>query len=163
MVVPAPLAQTFQGGQMTDLPEYDGGYDPTALMEIVAPGNEEAGVNYSISLSVLVGFISGGIAFPVIITEGATVSDPYEAEVTDLRVLLNKTVSSTSYVNIGSGSERDAPIMVRDLKGDAATYNIIVSFDGTCDGMASPITISAPYGGYTFNPLPDGNWYLTNT
>ena len=41
--------------------------------------------------------------------------------------------------------------------------NIIVSFDGTCDGMASPITISAPYGGYTFNPLPDGNWYLTNT
>lgn len=148
---------------MTDLPEYTGAFDGTALLELVAPGTAADGVNYSITLEVLASFIIAAIATPTIITSGATVGDPYEALETDYRILLNKTVASASYVDIGGGADRVSPIMVRDIKGDAATNNISVSFTGTCDGLASPIVIDAPYGGYSFNPLSDGNWYLTNT
>ncbi len=164
MVVPSgvPNLTTFNGGQMTDLPEYDGAFDETALLELVSPGNPEEGVNYSITLQLLSSFIIAGMSLPTIITTGATLGDPYVAETTDFRILLNKTVASDSYVDIGGGADRDSPVMVKDLKGDADTNNITVSFTGTCDGNASPIVISAAYGGWTFNPLADGNWYLTS-
>lgn len=163
MVVPSALVNVFNGGQMTDLPEYTGGFDGTALFEIVSPGNQELGVNYTITMELLLNLIIGGLTSLTIITVGATLADPYEALGTDYRVLLNKIIASPSYVEIGSGADRDTPIMVRDLKGDASTNNITVTFTGTCDGLASPIVISNPYGGWYFNPLPDGNWYLTNT
>lgn len=160
MVVPSPI--TFQGGQMTDLPVYDAEYDPTALLELVSPGNVEEGVNYSITLALLSQFIIVGLTLTTIVTEGATVSDPYEVSEEEQRILLNKTVASASYVDIGGGADRITPVMVRDLKGDANTNNISVSFTGTCDGLSSPIVIDAPYGGWVFNPLESGNWYLTS-
>lgn len=165
MVVPsAAQLQAFAGGQMTDLPEYDLGYDPTALIEIVSPGNVEEGINYAITLAMMATIIIARMSEPTIIITGATVGDPYVALTTDYRILLNKTVASASYVDIGSATDRGfEPIMVRDLKGDADVNNISVSFTGTCDGLASPIVISSPYGGWVFNPLADGNWYLTNT
>jgi hypothetical protein len=158
-----PVSQVFNGGQMTDLPEFTGAYDPTALIELVSPGTVEEGVNYAITLELLASFLVAGAANPTIITTGATLGDPYVALETDFRILLNKIVASASYVDIGGGADRVTPIMVRDLKGDADVNNISVSFTGTCDGLASPIVISAPYGGWVFNPLTDGNWYLTNT
>lgn len=159
-----PATPVFAGGQMTDLPEYDGPYDPTALLEIVAPGNEEEGVNYSITLALLASYLLSFFVDPTIITEGATLGDPYVAEVTDNRILLNKTVASPSYIDLGSPTDRGfTPVMVRDLKGDANTNNISVSFIGTCDGLSSPIVIDAPYGGWVFNPLASGKWYLTST
>jgi hypothetical protein len=162
MVVPSALSlQTYNGGQMTDLPEYDGDFDPTALIEIVAPGNVEEGINYSLTLAVLASYIIASITSPTIITEGATSGDIYDAASDDYRILLNKTVPSDSYVDIGGGADRVSPVMVKDMAGNAATYNITVSFTGTCDGNASPIVISADYGGWVFNPLTDGNWYLT--
>ncbi len=160
MVVPSPI--TFQGGQMTDLPVYDAEYDPTALLELVSPGNVEEGVNYSITLALLSQFIITGLTLTTIVTEGATVSDPYVVSEEEQRILLNKTVASASYVDIGGGADRVTPVMVRDLKGDANTNNISVSFTGTCDGLSSPIVIDAPYGGWVFNPLESGNWYLTS-
>lgn len=165
MVVPsAAQLQAFAGGQMTDLPEYTGGYDPTALIEIVAPGNEANGINYSLSLAEMSSIIIERISEPIIITTGATVGVPYVALVTDFRILVNKTVGSASYIDLGAAIARGFnPVMVRDLKGDAVTNNISVSFTGTCDGLASPIVINAAYGGWVFNPLADGNWYLTNT
>lgn len=163
MVVPsATNLETFNGGQMTDLPEYAGGYDPTALIEMVAPGTVAEGINYSVTLAFLLALIIEGSTTPTIITTGATLGDPYEAETTDNRILLNKTVASASYVDIGGGADRTSPVMVKDMKGDAATNNISVSFTGTVDGNASPIVISADYGGWTFNPLSNGNWYLTS-
>lgn len=161
MVVPA--LQIFNGGQMTDLPVFTGAYDPTALVELVSPGNVNGGANYSVTLALLSAFVAAGLSAPTIITAGATLGLPYVALTTDFRVLLNKTIASASYVNLGSAVNRAAPIMVRDLKGDANVNSITVSFTGTCDGLASPIVIDAPYGGWTFNPLPNGNWYLTNT
>lgn len=148
---------------MTDLPDFTGDFDGTELFEVVAPGNVAQGVNYSVT-SLRLALLFAQVAFTqTIITTRATLGDPYDALPSDLRVLLNKSVPSPSYVDIGGGAGRTLPIMVRDLLGDAETNNITVSFTGTCDGLASPIVINANYGGYTFNPLPSGNWYLTNT
>lgn len=165
MVVPsANTLQTYNGGQMTDLPEFPGPFDGTELFEIVAPGNVEEGINYSVTLLLLAQYIIGFVTDPTIITSGATIGSPYAALVADTRILLNKTVGAASYVNLGAPGIRSfSPVMVRDLKGDADTNNITISFTGTADGIASPIVISNPYGGWVFNPLSNGNWYLTNT
>lgn len=162
MVVPSPI--TFQGGQMTDLPSFeDAQFDGTELFEVVAPGNVEDGVNYSITSLVLAQLLSLLTVSNTIITTGATTGDPYEVPSDETRILINKTVASDTAVDIGGGADRLLPVMVRDLAGNADTYNISVSFTGTCDGLSSPIVISNPYGGWVFNPLEDGNWFLTNT
>lgn len=164
MVVPsANTLQTYNGGQMTDLPEFAGPFDGTELIELVAPGNVEEGINYSVAVDLLASFLQGFAVTPTIITAGATIGSPYAALVTDVRVLLNKTVGAASYIDLGAAGVRNfSPIMVRDLKGDADIHNITISFTGTADGIASPIVISNPYGGWVFNPLSNGNWYLTS-
>lgn len=166
MVVPSavPVIDTFNGGQMTDLPEYAGPYDPTALLELVAPGNEEEGINYSITLALLATYLINNLTDPTIITTGATLGSPYQVLSADNRVLVNKTVPSDTYVTLDAASDRGfTPVMIRDLAGNADVHPISVSFTGTCDGLSSPIVINAPYGGWVFNPLANGNWYLTST
>lgn len=159
-----PSSQVFNGGQMTDLPPFAGPLDGTELIEIVAPGNLELGVNYSVTTALLAAIINAFGNVPTIITAGATAGSHYAALTSDTRILLNKTVASASFVDLGLATARGVkPIMVRDLKGDADVNNITVSFTGTVDGLASPIVINAPYGGWVFNPLANGNWYLTST
>jgi len=153
----------FNGGQMTDLPEFSGTFDGTELFEVVAPGNEALGVNYSITSLLLSALMAGFNQAPTIILSGATVGTPYVPTIFETRVLFNKTVGAASGVNIGGGAARNnRPIMIRDIKGDADVNNITVTFTGTTDGLASPIVINQPYAGYWFNPLPNGNWYLSN-
>jgi len=152
---------------MTDLPEFTGTLDGTELMEIVAAGPgqdvETEGVNYSITTQLLMQLFFQVVSAPTIITSGATVGTPYVPGASETRILLNKTIGAASGVNIGGGAARiNVPIMVRDIKGDANVNSITVTFTGTCDGLASPIVISQPYAGYIFNPLPNGNWYLSN-
>jgi hypothetical protein len=157
----------FNGGQMTDLPEFSGTLNGQELIEVVA-GPVDAdlaaeGVNYAITSELLAELIIGVFAEPTIITSGATVVSPYVAGAAEGRILFDKTVGAASGVDIGGGVARNnIPIMVRDIKGDADVNNITVTFTGTCDGLASPITINQPYAGYIFNPLPNGNWYLSN-
>jgi hypothetical protein len=152
----------FNGGQMTDLPIFSGSFDGTELFEVVAPGNEVTGVNYSITSLLLSALMAGFNQTPIILTSGATVGAPYVAAPTSTRILLNKTVGAPSGVNIGGGAARNnLPIMVRDIKGDGDTNNISVFFTGTCDGLASPIVIASAFAGFIFNPLPNGNWYLS--
>jgi hypothetical protein len=87
---------------------------------------------------------------------------PYTALPAD-RVLLVDTSGGAVAINIGGGAARNGfDIEVRDITGNAVANNISVSYTGTVDGLASPITISAPFGGYVFNPLASGNWYLEN-
>lgn len=157
----------FNGGQMTDLPEFSGSLNGAELMEIVAaPAGatlEAQGVNYSITTNLLASLVIGFGLTPTIIIAGATVGTPYVPAVTETRILLNKTVGAASGVNIGGAVARaNLPIMVRDIKGDADVNNISVTFTGTCDGLASPIVISSAFAGFIFNPLPNGNWYLSN-
>lgn len=149
----------FTGGQMTDLPVYPGGSDPTALFELVSPGTAALGINYritSLSLAALLGGAQYGS--PTIITSGSS----YSSVATDTRILVNKTISSaTSIVLLGSASYSQ-PVLVKDLKGDSVADPITVTFSGgqTVDGLAS-VVIAAGYGAWWFNPLASGGWYLT--
>ena len=151
-----PLLNDFQGGQMTDLPAYPGTLDLTALVEVVSPGNAASGVNYAATLAQLALIIGGGGAL-TIITSGAS----YTSLQTDTRILVNKTVGSPTTVALLAASSYFQPVLVKDLKGDAGTNNITVTFPGTYDGIASPLTISNNFGWIWFNPLPTGNFYAT--
>jgi hypothetical protein len=158
-----PQQQVFNGGQMTDLPEYDQDFDPTALMEIVSPGNVEEGVNYAITLALLSAFMMRQLLEPTIITDGADVGTPYDVDATDTRVLVNKTIGAATFIDLDDPTLRNyLPVLIMDIKGDADVNNITVTFTGTVNGLASPIVIDAPFGGWTFNPLDSGNWYLTS-
>lgn len=156
----------FQGGQMTDLPVFSGTLNGTELMEVVAAPsgqtNAASGVNYQITTTLLAQLIVTLNTAPTIITAGATTGVPYVAAAAESRILFNKTIGAASGVNIGGAVARNnVPVMVRDIKGDADVNSISVFFTGTCDGIASPIVIASVFAGYIFNPLPNGNWYLS--
>jgi len=53
-------------------------------------------------------------------------------------------------------------ILVKDLKRDASTNNITITFTGgqLCDGFSSLI-ISTDGGAFWLNPLSSGGWYTT--
>lgn len=142
---------------MTDLPPYPGTVDLTALFEIVSPGTAKDGVNYSITLSKLALLINETIFAPTFVTSGST----YNSVSSDTRILVNKTIGSpTSIVLLGAASYLQ-PVLIKDIKGDAFTNNITVSFAGTYDGIASPLRITTNYGWIWMNPLPNGNFYET--
>src|ERR1700677_207379 len=151
------LLGIFQGGQMTDLPAYPGTLDLTALMEIVSPGTAAAGVNYGITLAQLALIIGSG-GLPTIITSGAT----YNSVQTDTRILVNKTVGSATAITLLAASSYFQPVLIKDLKLDAATNPITINFTGTYDGIASPLTINTNGGWIWMNPLASENWYATS-
>lgn len=153
-----PLLNDFQGGQMTDLPSYAPSSPPdlTGLVEIVSPGNAANGVNYAATLAQLALIIGGGGAL-TFVTSGSS----YTSVQTDTRILVNKTVGSPTTIALLGGASYFQPVLIKDLKGDAATNNITVTFPGTYDGIASPLTISNNYGWIWMNPLPTGNFYAT--
>ncbi len=153
-----PLLNDFQGGQMTDLPGYPGGIDLTALFELVSPGTAAAGVNYAITLAALSVLIQAIQITPTFVTSGAT----YNSVATDTRILVNKTIGSATSVVLLSSTSYSQPVLVKDLKGDAATNPITVTFSGgqTLDGLApAQVVINNPYGYFWFNPLASGGWY----
>ena len=136
------------------------------VLEIVSPGNAAQGNTYQVTTAYLAAFFS---AFPAlnseIITAGATLASPYAAAVTDTRILFNKTLGSASYtlLPLSSTMAYSQPVLFKDIKGDAATNNITISFSGgqLCDGM-STVVISIAYGWVTINPIPGGSgWYMT--
>lgn len=162
MVVPSAIQLVaYNGGQMTDLPYFTlpapNSLDLTALMEIVSPGNVEEGINYGITLAQLSLLLSHAAFTPTIILSGAT----YDSVATDTRILVNKTVGSATTINLLSGDLYFQPILIKDLKGDADVNPITITFPGTYDGIASPLTINTKYGWIWFNPLDAGNFYAT--
>jgi len=80
----------------------------------------------------------------------------------DSRILINKTVGAATSVVMPSSVAIVQSILVKDLKGDAPTNNITVTFTGgeLADGLSS-VVISTAYGAYWFSPLVSGGWYLT--
>lgn len=150
--------EVFQGGQMTDLPVFSGTLNGTELMEIVAAPsgqtNAAAGVNYQITTALL-SLLLGGGGQPTIITSGAS----YDSVATDGRILVNKTIGSATTINLLGGASYVGPVLVKDLKGDADVNPITVTFPGTFDGVASPLTINTKYGWIWFTPLAAGNFY----
>lgn len=153
MVAPNPLLNEFQSGQMTDLPSYPGGVDPTALFEVVSPGTAEEGVNYSIAADQMAVLIGVSVYANTFVESGAT----YNSLATDTRIIVDKTVGSATSVVLLAGASYGQPILVKDGKGDADTNPITITFTGgeLMDGLTE-VVINTPYGFYWFNPLPDG-------
>jgi len=136
------------------------------VMYIVSPGNAAQGNSYRVTTSVLAAFFA---AFPAlnttIITAGATLASPYQVETTDTRILFNKTLSSDSYAVLPLSGSMASPggVLFKDLKGDAGTHPITVTFTGgqLCDGL-SQVQIASAYGSFTINPIPGGSgWFLS--
>jgi hypothetical protein len=134
------------------------------VQEIVSPGNAAQGNTYQVSTATLAAFYS---SFPFLntelITAGATSISPYLVQATDTRILFKKTISSASYAvcPLASAMEYGQSVFFKDLRGDAATHNITVSFTGgeLCDGL-SQMLITGPYGWISITPAPGGgSWY----
>ena len=137
------------------------------VMEIVSPGNAAQGNTYQVTTGYLAAFFA---AFPALNTDiikaGATLASPFAVETTATRVLFNKTLASASYalLPLSESMAYSQPVLFKDLKGDAATNPITVSFSGgeLCDGL-SQVQIANAYGWVTINPIPgESGWFMTS-
>lgn len=158
----APDPDIFVGGTMTSLPAYAGTvFVGTELMEIVSPGNAAEGVNWQITTAQLAALLNGFSYVNTIITSGAVIGNPYIVPVNVTRVLVDKATPSATEIEFLASANYPMPVLVRDILGDASGNPITVTFANgeTCDGLSS-VQISSDYGGYVFNPLKTGGWYL---
>lgn len=148
----------FQGGQMTDLPAFTGtAFDGTELFEIVSPGNAAQGVNYRITTAQMAALLPFFIyRAPTFITD----TYAYNSVSTDTRILVNQDVPGATSVVLDLAATYRIPVLVKDLKGDADTNPITVTFSGgeTMDSLTQ-VVINNPFGYFWFNPLEAGNWY----
>jgi hypothetical protein len=135
------------------------------VMYIVSPGNAALGNSYQVTVATLAAFMA---AFPKLnyelLTSGATLAHPYNVLNTDTGVLFDKTIGSASYAVLPAAGSMQFPlgVLFKDIKGDAATNNITITFSGgqLCDGLSS-VEISNPYGWVNIYPLPTGSgWYM---
>lgn len=154
-------------GRITSQNVLGGPLNGSEVMEIVSPGTAAQGVTYQINTQVLAAFFA---AYPALNTElltaGATLVSPYPVATTDTRILFDKTLGSASYAVLPLSSSMAYPlgVLFKDIKGDAATNNITISFSGgqLCDGL-STVVINNAYGWVTINPIPGGSgWYVTS-
>lgn len=161
---------TFNGGQMTDLPEFTGTLNGQELMEVVAApldaSLEAEGVNYSITTELLAALIVQLTITAVIIGDGEHVSalDPYIVQPTDGRIYINKSIASPTFILMPLASTMVQEPLVRDIAGTVNDTTAIVTVDFTggelADGNAS-VPIQSAYGGYFFRPvLTLGKWNL---
>lgn len=136
-------------------------------MYMVAPGSATLGNSYQVTTAVLGNFF---YSWPSLntntITAGATSVSPYLVEATDTRILFRKTISSPSYAVFPLAVTMSYPggVLIKDLKGDAATNNITITFSNgeECDGL-STVVVDINYGWFTLNPIVGGGgWYLTS-
>ena len=132
------------------------------VMEIVSPGNAQFGDNFQVTTAVLGAFFVGILVIDKI-TSGATLSSPYPVPASDNVVLFDKTIGSASYATMGLSASQTglASVLIKDMKGDAGTNNITISFTGgeLCDGMTS-VVLSNPYAWARIAPYPGGGgWY----
>jgi hypothetical protein len=100
--------------------------------------------------------ISGGVAYREVTAAGAVTID-----VVDRIVGINKTVGAATAVTAPLAADRaELPLTIKDIKGDADTNNITITFTGgeLCDGLSS-ILISNPYGWVTLYPRA-GAYYM---
>lgn len=152
---------TFQGGQMTDLPVFSGTLNGTELMEIVAAPsgqtNEAAGVNYQITTALLASLLIELGLTTVIITNGQYTNPaaPYTPGPLVGRIYINKSVAEATYIKFAASTTYVVEPLVKDVAGtlDGVTGIATVTFTGeTADGNAT-VPIATPYGGYTFRPI----------
>jgi len=159
-----PVSPTaFNGGQMTDLPVFTGTFDGAELFEVVAPGNVEDGVNYSITSLLMAALIVQITQIPFIINDGeyTNPASPYVVPPTSSRIYINKTNVEATYIQLSAASAYAVEPLIREIAGNAAP-NILVSLTGgqLADNNAT-VPITSAYGGYFFRPISAlGSWTL---
>ena len=123
-------------------------------------------VSKSFFYTTAVNFIFGALnSYRIITTTGAV--SPIS---TDVVILFQKGSSGASSYTLPAASSRGgAPILVKDLTGDAATNNItIIPASGeTIDGLSASAAaangialIDKDYGSRLLFPLSSGGWYV---
>jgi hypothetical protein len=158
-----PALAVPQDGRLTSQNEFSGSLTSTDLFYLVSPGNAAAGNSYKVQAEVLADYFA---TLPTIGVIEVTSGSLYTVGTTDGKVLVNKNVGSATSIVLPIASTFAYPfygVFIKDLKGDAATNNITVSFTGgeNCDGMSS-IVIGNPYGWVALCPHPNGSgWYQT--
>lgn len=154
MTVQSPLPGTF----ILNLPPALGLLGADAFVIV------QAGTTKRVPFSIISGAIAGGSGSTVTITSGATIGSPYQPPSGVSRVLMNKTVGAASYVQfLAASTYNGLPVLIKDLKGDAVTNNITITFTGgeLADGD-STVVLNVSYGAVWVNPLPGGGgFYLT--
>lgn len=154
---------TFNGGQMTDLPEFTGTLNGEELIEIVAAAAgadlEAEGVNYSIPSQLLANLLVQLTLTAVIITDGQydTPGDPYVVQSTDGRIYINKSVAEPTYIEMPLASTMIVEPLVRDVAGTVNDTTAIVTTTFTggefADDNYTTVQITSPWGGYFFRPI----------
>ena len=152
-----------QDGRITSLSTLSGKLVGSEFFYVVSPGTASAGVSYNITTNTIAAFCA---AFPTLnsslVTSGAT----YNALTTDTAILVDKTIgSATSVVMPAAGTMLYGQrVLIKDVKGDAATNPITITFSGgqLCDGEAT-IIINNAFGWIYITPLlPAGtSWYMS--
>jgi hypothetical protein len=135
-----------------------GPLDPTAVLDIVSPGNATAGNSFQVSLATLATFF-GSFINPTIIKTGTS----YASVGTDTRILLELGAASAFTITLLASSSYTQPILVKDVFGtvsESDELTILFSGGQTADGQTSVVLRDA-YAGIWLNPLTAGNWYLT--
>ena len=135
-----------------------GPLDPTAVLDIVSPGNETEGNSFQVSLATLATFF-GSFINPTILKTGTS----YASVGTDTRILLELGTASAFTITLLASSSYTQPILVKDVFGtvsESDELTILFSNGQTADGQTSVVLRDA-YAGIWLNPLTAGNWYLT--
>ena len=127
-------------------------------MYIVSPGNQEQGLSYQITTSVLAQFFSAyPSANPTIITKS------YSSVVTDTRILIELSPIVPITVTMLPSSSYAQPILIMDVAGTVTSVDTVtINFSGgqTASGQSS-ILLQNAYAGVWLNPLPSGGFYIT--
>jgi hypothetical protein len=151
-----PISPTFTpvDGQITSLPVLPLALTGTEVMEIVSPGNANAGNSYQATTATFAAFYAAYSALNrTVITSGAT----YNAVTTDTQIFVDKTVGSVTQILLPPSLTMAyaSAILIKDWKGDAATNPITIVFSSseTCDGQTS-VVINNAYGWVYLLPGP---------
>lgn len=137
--------------------------DGTEVFYVVSPGNAQLGNSYQVTVTTLAAYLVTILPAPSIVQ--VTSGSSYNVVADAGRVLVNKTIgSATSIVlPLAASMTFQTGVLVKDLKGDAVSNNITITFTGgeLCDGQSS-IVLSNAYAWTTVNPKPGGGgWYQT--
>lgn len=163
-----PGLPIWAGGQMTDLPAFNGSFFVgTELMEIVSPGDELTSLNYAITTQQLANLLINLTTSSVIIVDGQYTNPlaPYVVPPTVGRVYVDKTLTEMTYVQFGLSAFQIPDALVADIGGTQTDTNFIkVTFSGgeTADKLApAEVNIMTPFGGYFFRPVAArSTWHL---
>jgi hypothetical protein len=88
----------------------------------------------------------------------------YVAAATDDLIIVQKAAGGpTTVTMVASATRTRGPVWVKDGKGDAATNNITVNFNGAekADGLVS-VPIRTAFGSVALGRNPAGGWVILN-